>query len=110
MDLDHWKNTNSFRYSDYCFGKFMEAASKEEYFHNTIFVFYRRSRRSGHAREMYPAAWTDQRLTDEHVPLLFYAPYLLKPQARKRSSVTDRCVAHYSRHDTTALYKYNAGP
>jgi phosphoglycerol transferase MdoB-like AlkP superfamily enzyme len=74
---------NSFRYSDYCFRKFMEAASKEEYFHNTIFVFIGDHGVAGNAREMYPAAWTDQRLTDEHVPLLFYAPYLLKPQARK---------------------------
>ena len=24
-----------------------------------------------------------QRLTDEHIPLLFYAPYLLHPQKRK---------------------------
>jgi arylsulfatase A-like enzyme len=31
---------------------------------------------------LYPSAWTDQRLTDEHVPLLFYAPYLLSPQKR----------------------------
>lgn len=30
---------------------------------------------------MYPDAWTNERLTDEHVPLLFYAPALLKPQA-----------------------------
>jgi phosphoglycerol transferase MdoB-like AlkP superfamily enzyme len=27
--------------------------------------------------------WTEQRLTDEHVPLLFYAPDLLTPQRRK---------------------------
>jgi phosphoglycerol transferase MdoB-like AlkP superfamily enzyme len=74
---------NSFRYSDYCFQKFMEAAEKEEYFHNTIFVFIGDHGVAGNAREMYPAAWTDQRLTDEHVPLLFYAPYLLKPQKRK---------------------------
>jgi phosphoglycerol transferase MdoB-like AlkP superfamily enzyme len=31
---------------------------------------------------MYPTTWTEQRLTDEHVPLLFYAPYLLHPQKR----------------------------
>jgi phosphoglycerol transferase MdoB-like AlkP superfamily enzyme len=31
---------------------------------------------------MYPSAWTEQRLTDEHVPLLFYAPFLLSPQLR----------------------------
>jgi phosphoglycerol transferase MdoB-like AlkP superfamily enzyme len=73
---------NTFRYSDYCFQKFMEAASQEAYFHNTIFVFVGDHGVAGDASAMYPAAWTDQRLTDEHVPLLFYAPYLLQPQRR----------------------------
>lgn len=73
---------NSFRYSDYCFKKFMEAAEKENYFHNTIFVFVGDHGVSGNASAFYPEAWTEQRLTDEHVPLLFYAPYLLMPQHR----------------------------
>jgi arylsulfatase A-like enzyme len=34
----------------------------------------------GNAGNMLPAAWTDQGLTSYHVPLLFYAPKLLKPQ------------------------------
>jgi phosphoglycerol transferase MdoB-like AlkP superfamily enzyme len=74
---------NSFRYSDYCFRKFIEAASKEEYFHNTIFVFVGDHGVSGDARAFYPMVWTDQRLTDEHIPLLFYAPYLLQPEKRR---------------------------
>lgn len=73
---------NSFRYSDYCFRQFIEAASKEPYFHNTIFVFVGDHGVAGDASALYPSAWTDQRLTDEHVPLLFYAPYLLQPQWR----------------------------
>ena len=28
---------------------------------------------------MYPKAWTSNRLSDEHVPMLFYAPTLLTP-------------------------------
>ncbi len=32
---------------------------------------------------MYPDAWTSSQLSDEHVPLLFYAPGLLTPQHRK---------------------------
>jgi phosphoglycerol transferase MdoB-like AlkP superfamily enzyme len=74
---------NTFRYADYCFKKFIEAAEKESYFHNTIFVFIGDHGVAGNADKMYPAAWTDHRLTDEHVPLLFYAPYLLKPERRK---------------------------
>src|SRR5205085_7124211 len=71
---------NAFRYSDYCFRKFMEAAKKEDYFNNTIFVFVGDHGVSGDAKYIYPSVWTDERLTDVHVPLLFYSPMLLKPQ------------------------------
>jgi phosphoglycerol transferase MdoB-like AlkP superfamily enzyme len=70
---------NSFRYTDYCFKKFMEVASKEKYFANTIFVFVGDHGVSGNASALYPQVWTEQRLTDMHVPLLFYAPHLLQP-------------------------------
>jgi phosphoglycerol transferase MdoB-like AlkP superfamily enzyme len=73
---------NAFRYFDYCVQKFIEAAQKEKYFHNTIFVFVGDHGVAGNANAMYPPVWTDQRLTDEHVPLLFYAPHLLSPQRR----------------------------
>ena len=76
---------NAFRYSDYCFKKFIEAAKKETYFHNTIFVFIGDHGVAGNATKMYPPAWTNYRLTDEHVPLLFYAPALLEPQLRKET-------------------------
>jgi phosphoglycerol transferase MdoB-like AlkP superfamily enzyme len=71
---------NSFRYADYCFQNFIEAAKKEKYFANTVFVFVGDHGVSGNAKEMYPNVWTKERLTDEHVPLLFYAPALLPPQ------------------------------
>lgn len=71
---------NAFRYSDYCFRKFIEAAQKETYFQNTIFVFVGDHGVAGNAEAMYPAVWTDMRLTDEHVPLLFFAPALLNAQ------------------------------
>lgn len=79
---------NSFRYSDYCFKKFIETAKTEAYFHNTIFVFIGDHGVSGNAEAVYPKIYTEQRLTDEHVPLLFYAPYLLHPQ--KRSEVVSQ--------------------
>jgi phosphoglycerol transferase MdoB-like AlkP superfamily enzyme len=71
---------NAFRYTDFCFRKFMEAAAKEKYFDNTIFVFVGDHGIPGNAGSMFPDAWTKQRLTSEHVPLLFYAPRLLQPQ------------------------------
>jgi phosphoglycerol transferase MdoB-like AlkP superfamily enzyme len=74
---------NAFRYADYSFKKFIEAAKKEKYFANTIFVFVGDHGVSGNAMNVYPKAWTEQRLTEEHVPLLFYAPGLLQPQKRE---------------------------
>ncbi|MEN9570457.1 MAG: hypothetical protein RL172_1688 [Bacteroidota bacterium] len=71
---------NAFRYTDYCFEKFMDAAKKQPYFDNTIFVFVGDHGLPGNANSMYPRSWTEQSLTREHVPLLFYAPKILKPQ------------------------------
>lgn len=73
------KEYNAFAYTDYCFKKFIESAKKEAYFNNTIFVFIGDHGIEGSAEATYPKAWTEQRLTDEHIPLLFYAPYLLNP-------------------------------
>jgi phosphoglycerol transferase MdoB-like AlkP superfamily enzyme len=59
----------------------MKAAKKENYFANTVFVFVGDHGVAGNAKEIYPDVWTNERLTDEHVPLLFYAPSLLPAQA-----------------------------
>lgn len=79
------KEYNAFCYTDYCFEKFMQAAKKEKYFPNTIFVFIGDHGVEGNASAVYPNVWTEQRLSDEHVPLLFYAPMLLNPQLRKET-------------------------
>ena len=72
---------NAFRYTDYCFQKFMEAAAKEKYMENTLFVFVGdHGIRSKYPITMFPKSWVDQGLACEHVPLLFYFPKLLKPQ------------------------------
>ena len=72
---------NAFRYTDFCYQTFMEAAKKEKYFDNTIFVFVgdHGIRYSGKL-DYFPKAWVEQGLTCEHVPLLFYAPKLLQPK------------------------------
>jgi phosphoglycerol transferase MdoB-like AlkP superfamily enzyme len=71
---------NAFRFTDFCYRKFMEAAKKEKYFDNTIFVFVGDHGIRGSAGNMFPESWTKQGLTCEHVPLLFYAPKLLTPK------------------------------
>jgi phosphoglycerol transferase MdoB-like AlkP superfamily enzyme len=71
---------NAFRYTDFSFQKFIEAAKKEPYFNNTIFVFVGDHGIRGDAGNMFPKAWEIDGLTTQHVPLLFYAPKLLTPQ------------------------------
>jgi phosphoglycerol transferase MdoB-like AlkP superfamily enzyme len=68
---------NAFRYADFSYQKFIEAARKEKYFDNTIFVFVGDHGIKGDAGNILPEAFTSQGLTSEHVPLLFYAPKLI---------------------------------
>ncbi len=71
---------NAFRYTDFCFQKFIEAAKKEKYFANTIFVFVGDHGLRGDAKNMFPKSFTTQGILAEHVPLLFYAPGFLSPK------------------------------
>jgi phosphoglycerol transferase MdoB-like AlkP superfamily enzyme len=77
--FDSQAEYEAFCYTDFCFKKFIEAARQEDYFNNTIFVFVGDHGVEGEASGEYPKAWTSNRLSDEHVPLLYYAPALLAP-------------------------------
>lgn len=79
---------NAFRYSDHALRQFIEVARTKPFFANTLFVFVGDHGVAGNARSVYPSLWTDQRLTDQHVPLLFYAPQLL--EAQRRSEVVSQ--------------------
>ncbi|MEO8822840.1 MAG: sulfatase-like hydrolase/transferase, partial [Ginsengibacter sp.] len=76
---------NAFRFTDFSFKTFTEAAKKEPYFNNTIFVFVGDHGIRGDAGNMFPEAWEKDGLTTQHVPLLFFAPALLKPQRSDRT-------------------------
>ncbi len=76
------KEFEAFCYTDYCFKKFIEKAQTQAWFSNTVFVFIGDHGVEGDASQMYPDAWTSGRLSDEHVPLLFYAPDLLTPERK----------------------------
>jgi phosphoglycerol transferase MdoB-like AlkP superfamily enzyme len=67
----------AFCYTDYCFKKFIENAKKQPWFNNTIFAFVGDHGVEGETASIYPDAWENGSLSDEHVPLLFYAPQLL---------------------------------
>ena len=77
--FDNNDEYNAFRYTDFCYQQFIEAAKKEKYFKNTIFVFVGDHGIRGDASKLYPDAWTEQ-LSSEHVPLLIYSPDNIKPQ------------------------------
>ena len=74
---------NAFAHTDYALKAFMDAATKEKYFNNTIFVFVGDHGVEGNALAVYPKVWTEQRLSEVHVPLLFYAPTLLPASVHK---------------------------
>ncbi|MBS1659458.1 MAG: sulfatase-like hydrolase/transferase [Bacteroidetes bacterium] len=71
---------NAFRYTDFGYETFIQAASKEKYFDNTVFLFVGDHGIPGDAGKQFPRAWTDQRLTSEHVPMLIYAPKLVRAE------------------------------
>ncbi|HEV7622003.1 MAG TPA: LTA synthase family protein, partial [Flavisolibacter sp.] len=73
---------NAFRYTDFSYRKFIEAARNTPFFKNTVFVFVGDHGIRGDAGNMFPKAWTEQALTTVHVPLLFYAPGILMPDRR----------------------------
>ncbi len=73
------RELNAFRYTDFCFRKFMEVAAKEKYFTNTVFVFIGDHGIPGRAGNILPESYTDAGLTALHVPLLFYAPGIVAP-------------------------------
>lgn len=70
---------NSFRFMDHSLGLFMEAARKEDYFDNTIFVFYG-DHGLPHRAEHRPPGEQQLSLGSFHVPLLIYAPKRLEPR------------------------------
>lgn len=74
------KEFHAFSYTDYCFKKFIESAKKESWFNNTIFVFIGDHGVEGETSSIFPEKLALGQLTDEHVPLLFYAPELLTPK------------------------------
>ncbi|CAN5232137.1 LTA synthase family protein [soil metagenome] len=82
--FDSQQEFDAFCYTDYSFKKFIEVAKRQRYFENTIFIFVGDHGVEGNASSMYPKAWTDNRLSDEHVPLLFYSPALLPPQQHNK--------------------------
>jgi len=71
------KEYNAFRFMDHSVGFFIEQAKKEKYFDNTIFVFFGDHGVIGQGKHM-TAAQRQLHINPLNVPLIFYAPKLLK--------------------------------
>jgi len=61
------------KYTDYAIGKFLELAQKKPWFDNTIFIIT-----ADHCASS--AGKTELPINKYHIPLLIYAPKILKPQ------------------------------
>lgn len=73
QDYDYF---NTYHYSDWALGKFMEKVRKSPYFDNTIFVFVADHT---HHRNLNP-------YEDRNIPLLLYSPKYIKPGIDARIS------------------------
>jgi phosphoglycerol transferase MdoB-like AlkP superfamily enzyme len=75
------KPMTGIRYADWAIGQFFQKARRQPYFRNTLFVLV-----GDHGFSVHPIL-TELRLLRFHVPLLFYAPDLLRGQARRCHTV-----------------------
>ena len=67
------KRDGGVKYADYAIGRFIEAAKTKDWFDNTVFVFV--------ADHTAGAAGDEEiNLEDHHIPMIIYAPKLVKPQ------------------------------
>lgn len=67
---------NALRFIDYAVGRFLDLCRREPFFENTIFAFL-----GDHgARGMGNDPMEEMGLTAHHVPLVLYAPSILRPQ------------------------------
>lgn len=68
---------NSFRFMDHSLGEFLKQLEAEPFAQNTLFVFFGDHGNNRQAKHMFPGE-EQLMLTEYHVPLVFYAPGLIK--------------------------------
>ena len=74
----HLEELNSFRFMDHSIGKFIEMARKEDYFDNTLFVFFGDHGITNHTGKHTPISEDRLEVSSHRVPLVFYGPKVLK--------------------------------
>ena len=72
---------NGFRFLDHSLGHFFKIAANHEYFDHTLFIIQGDHGTNGGSTDR---RYGDMNLSSVHVPLLFYAPGLVKPETDDR--------------------------
>ncbi len=74
----HLDELNAYRFMDHSIGRFMEMARKEDYFDNTLFVFFGDHGIVGHTGNHTPISEEQLDISSYRVPLVMYGPRVLK--------------------------------
>jgi phosphoglycerol transferase MdoB-like AlkP superfamily enzyme len=74
----HFKELNSFRFMDHSIGKFIEMARKEDYFDNTLFVFFGDHGITSRTGKHTPKSEDVLEVSSHRVPFVLYGPGVLK--------------------------------
>ncbi len=73
LESGQWGRIGGVMYADYAIGQLVEEAKTKPWFDNTIFVFVADHTAGASGKEQI-------NLEGHHIPLMFYAPKLIKPQ------------------------------
>ncbi len=82
----HLKELNSFRFMDHSIGEFMKMARQEDYFDNTLFVFFGDHGITNRTGKHTPKSEDYLQVSSHRVPLVLYGPKILQ-QTGKNSTV-----------------------
>ena len=74
----HLEELNSFRFMDHSIDRFIEMARQEDYFDNTLFVFFGDHGITNRTGKHTPISEERLEVSSHRVPLVFYGPKLLK--------------------------------
>lgn len=76
--FQHLKELNSFRFMDHSIGEFMKIAQQEDYFDNTLFVFFGDHGITNRTGKHTPRSEDVLQVSSHRVPLVLYGPKILK--------------------------------
>jgi phosphoglycerol transferase MdoB-like AlkP superfamily enzyme len=76
--FQHLKELNSFRFMDHSIGEFMKIAQQEDYFDNTLFVFFGDHGITNRTGKHTPKSEDHLQISSHRVPLVLYGPKILK--------------------------------